>query len=221
LGPKLYLFDIDGTLIHAGKTPSRVFAESIEMVTGIPVVFPKGIFLGRTDTFIIREMLRLSDLPPADGYYERIRELFIQRMKDEFPRSTDGFIIPGVLDYLENISRNPQIKIGLVTGNFHTTAYIKLDRYGLASYFPTGGFGEDAEERNELVIQAVKKASSHFQTNFTPENITVFGDTRRDIESARYHGFNSVAISRVRDKHELAAAQPDILIDNFFELKDL
>lgn len=221
MGLKLYLFDIDGTLIHAGKTPFRVFAESIEIVTGIPVLFPKGLFLGRTDTFIIREMLRFIELPPADGNYERIKDHFIQRMKDEFPRSTDGFIIPGAFEYIRNILKNTDIKIGLVTGNFYETAYIKLERYGLASYFPIGGFGEDAEERNELVSQAVIRASSHYQSDFTPENITIFGDTHLDIESARHHGYRSVAVSRVRDKNELAAAKPDILIDNYFDLMEL
>lgn len=218
---KLYLFDIDGTLLHAGKTPSRVFAESIETVTGKSVVFPKGIFLGRTDTYIIREMLRIIDLPPADGYYHRIRERFIQRMKDEFPRSNDGFIIPGALEYIQKLSQNPQIKIGLVTGNFYATAYIKLARFGLDSFFPVGGFGEDAEERNELVRQAVIRSSLHYNEDFSAEDITVFGDTCRDIESARHHGYRSVAISRVRDKDELAKTRPDILIDNFFDLKDL
>ncbi len=215
---KLYLFDIDGTLIHAGKTPSRVFAESIETVTGTPVVFPGGIFLGRTDTFIIREMLRLIDLPPADGYYDRIKKQFIQRMKDEFPVSADGFVIPGALEFVQQISADPRINIGLVTGNFYATAYIKLDKFGLASYFPSGGFGEDGEERIELVFRAVERVSMLYKKDFLPENITVFGDTSRDIESARYYGYRSVGVSHVRDKTDLAAAKPDKLIDNFFEL---
>jgi phosphoglycolate phosphatase len=220
LADKLYLFDIDGTLIHAGKTPSLVFADTISTVIGEPVFFPKGIFFGRTDMFIIKEMLKRTNRPLSDGYYDQIRDHFVEKMKTLFPGSSDGYIIPGAKKFLDRLQKDSSVTRVLVTGNFRETAYVKLTHFGLHEYFTTGGFGDDAEDRPELVRQAVFNATRFYKKTFTPENITVIGDTIHDIQSAHYWGYRSVAVSWIRDKDELLKAQPDILIENFEELMD-
>jgi len=212
---KLILFDIDGTLIHAGKTPSAVFAESIGTVIGKTVEFPKNIFFGRTDTYIIREMLRQHLTTPADGEYHHIKEHFIRLMKELFPRSDDGYLIPGVREYLDKLREEANINLGLVTGNFKETAYVKLSRFGLEHYFETGGFGDDSEDRPELLKQAVEKASKFYGKSYHPGNIVVVGDTLHDIHSAHHWGYRSVAVSHIRDKDELLQGLPDILIENY------
>lgn len=217
---KLILFDIDGTLLHAGKTPSEVFAESIGSAIGKTFEFPKQIFLGRTDSFIIREMLRQHLVTPADGEYDRIKEHFIHCMKERFPRSNDGFLIPGVKKYLNTLRNKSDIHLGLVTGNFKETAFVKLSRFGLEGYFETGGFGDEAEDRAELLRQAVEKATRYYGKPFSSEHIVVVGDTLHDIHSAHYWGYRSVAVSHIRDKDTLLEGNPDILIENYNGLKD-
>lgn len=217
---KLILFDIDGTLLHAGKTPSTVFTESIGSVVGKTVKFPKQIFFGRTDTFIIREMLRQHLETPADGEYYRIKEHFIHRMKERFPQSDDGFLIPGIKQYLGKLRGESDIHLGLVTGNFKETAFVKLSHFGLDDYFETGGFGDDAEDRPELLRQAVEKANQHYGRLFSSEDIVVVGDTLHDIHSAHHWGYRSVAVSHIRDKDTLLEGKPDVLIENYNGLKD-
>lgn len=216
---KLILFDIDGTLLYAGKTPSEVFAESIGFIIGKTVEFPKQIFFGRTDTFIIREMLRQHLATPADGEYHRIREHFIHSMKEHFPHSDDGFLIPGVREYLDTLKNESDIHLGLVTGNFKETAFVKLSRFGLDDYFETGGFGDEAEDRQELLRQAVEKATRHYGKCFSSEQIVVIGDTLHDIHSAHHWGYRSVAVSHIRNKDTLLEGKPDILIENYMGLK--
>lgn len=217
---KLLLFDIDGTLLHAGITPSVTFADSIGTILREPVEFPKRFFFGRTDTFIIREMLRRTHHFSPDGCYHQIRDLFIQRMKERFPRSTDGFVIPGIEKYLDILITDPTITLGLVTGNFRETAYVKLSHFGLDHYFETGGFGDNAEDRPELVRQAVENTSRFYNRYFNPKNIVIIGDTLHDIQSARHWGYRSVVISSVRDKDELLQACPDVLVENYHGLTD-
>ncbi len=217
---KLYLFDIDGTLIHAGKTPSMIFVEVISRVIEETVSFPKGIFFGRTDTYIINEMLKRYRRLPSDGFYHKIRDLFIETMKSKFPRSTDGFIIPGAPAFLDRLQKDPSVTLGLVTGNFRETAYVKLEHFGLHTYFSAGGFGDHAEDRPKLVQDAVREVSRLVQKRFSPEHITVIGDTVHDIRSAHYWGYRSVAISYIRDKEELLQEEPDLLTDTFESLID-
>ncbi|MDD3807041.1 MAG: HAD hydrolase-like protein [Candidatus Marinimicrobia bacterium] len=214
---KLFLFDIDGTLIHGGKTASRIFAESIGQVLNRQVEFPQGIFLGRTDSYIIREMLRRLEYPPEDGYFYQIKIHFIQSMKAEFPLSKDGFEIPGVKNFLNTLAHDPQIILGLVTGNFKETAYVKLSHFGLDSYFnfKAGGFGDYAEDRVVLLKQAVETLSQVYDTSFNPKEIVIFGDTPHDIKSAHYWGYQSVAVTCVRNKEELLQANPNIVIENY------
>ena len=52
------------------------------------------------------------------------------------------------------------VQMGLATGNFRESAFIKLRRYGLDSYFREGGFGGDHPERPAVVADAIEKCQA-------------------------------------------------------------
>ena len=79
-----------------------------------------------------------------------------------------------------------------MTGNFEPVARLKLERAGIGSYFEAGqgGFGSDAEAREELPPLARSRAG-----DWPRERTVVVGDTPRDIACARADGLRVVAVT--------------------------
>ena len=81
------------------------------------------------------------------------------------------------------------MRLALLTGNPEPVARARMERLGLARFFPPGqgGFGCDAEERAALIETARRRAGGW------PAGRTVaVGDTPRDGEAAREAGIRSI-----------------------------
>ena len=89
---------------------------------------------------------------------------------------------PGAAEALSRIEEGG-IQLALLTGNPEPMARARMERLGLAGFFPTGqgAFGCDAEERVELLAIARRRAG-----DWPAERTVEIGDTPRDVESA--HG---------------------------------
>ena len=84
--------------------------------------------------------------------------------------------------------------LALGTGNVRETAYTKLQRFGLDTYFPVGGFGGDHEKRADLVRAALADARAHYDVDFDPADTWVIGDTSADVAAARDAGCRVMAV---------------------------
>ncbi len=213
---RLFLFDIDGTLIFAGGCPRSYFSRIFMELFQEDLRFIAQDFLGRTDSFIIRQALKKL------GHYNRpdLEDLIIRRfialMNDEFLRCADGYLVPGIQSFLEWCGEQEDVYLGLITGNLRPTAYIKLEKFGLDGYFETGGFGDDSIERNELSRLAVQRAEKIYDSNFFPENIYVFGDTPHDVACAHAWNYQCVGVASTESRvRPLAEAQPQWMIRDF------
>jgi phosphoglycolate phosphatase len=92
----------------------------------------------------------------------------------------------------------------LLTGNPPAVAHARMQRLGLATYFPAGhgAFGCEREQRTELFALARERAG-----DWLPERTVGVGDTPLDISSAHEAGCRSVAVTTGRyDRTELRAA---------------
>ena len=66
--------------------------------------------------------------------------------------------MPGVEELLLEVHHQPELCVGLLTGNFARAARIKLEHFGLWTFFVRGVYGDDAFERDDLVPVAVGRA---------------------------------------------------------------
>jgi len=111
---------------------------------------------GKTDPAIFdevakRELGRLLSDGEFDLLMERYEEIFEERIQQS-PRFE---LMPGVIEILEHLSRDPGIFLALATGNFERAGRLKLKRGAVEHYFLTGGFGNDARERDKILLTAV------------------------------------------------------------------
>jgi phosphoglycolate phosphatase-like HAD superfamily hydrolase len=103
-------------------------------------------------------------------------------------------LMPGVIEILEHLSRDPDIFLALATGNFERAGRMKLQRGGVEHYFQTGGFGNDARERDKILLTAVDYSEELAKKRFEKNRIFVIGDTEHDIAAAKKAGLRSIAV---------------------------
>jgi phosphoglycolate phosphatase len=193
----LVLFDIDGTLLLSGGAGVRAMTRAFYAVYGVTNAFATSDIAGRTDTFILSHALRAADLPDTPESHERFREAYIPILRDliqEPPKSRSG-LLPGVLALLEHISPQPAFHLGLLTGNFQTAAFIKLDHFGIGKYFEWGAFGDESAEREDLARVAVHRAQERAVPLSDRARTIIVGDTPHDVACARAIGARVLAVA--------------------------
>jgi phosphoglycolate phosphatase len=119
---------------------------------------------------------------------------------------------PGAAETLEQLSSQAQIV--LMTGNPEPIARARMERLGLARFFPAGqgAFGCDAEHRVDLIRIARERAG-----DVSTDRTWAVGDTPRDVEGAHAAGIRCVGITSGRfGADELSDA--DAVIDRFSDL---
>ena len=122
---------------------------------------------------------------------------------------------PASTSSCDALASDPQVAVGLLTGNIRRGADIKLTAAGLAGYFTVGAFGSDQEDRNRLVAVARGRARERWGDEFPGTRTVVVGDAEPDIRCARAGGARAVAVASGQTTREtLARLQPDVLLDS-------
>ena len=208
----LYLFDIDGTLMHAAGSGraafDAVFAERHAVANA-----SDGIrYGGKTDPAIIGELYaaRLGRSPTAaeaaafiDAYLPRLRQLL----------ATGVTVLAGVIEALAYLKAQPGVVLGVATGNVRAGADAKLAAAGLAHWFELGGYGCDSHLRAELVARAIERGRARGHVR----EVVVVGDTIYDIAAARACGATVCAVATGSDPAD-ALGEADAVFSSMTEL---
>jgi phosphoglycolate phosphatase-like HAD superfamily hydrolase len=218
----LILFDIDGTLVHGG--PAKVaFHAAMLQTFGTAGAIESHEFSGKTDPQIVRELLTEHGMEEArvdaglPGLWDRYIAEMEARIGDNPMR-----LLPGVADLLEALEAEPDVALGLVTGNIVRGARVKLGSVGLAEFFEVGGYGSDHEIREYLPAVALERASELWGIRFAAESAVVVGDTPRDVECGKHEGTRTVAVATGRIPRErLEATGADAIFDDFSDLSSV
>jgi phosphoglycolate phosphatase-like HAD superfamily hydrolase len=196
--PLLALFDVDGTLFLAhDPTASEAMLGTLGELYGVtpPADAVERVdHPGQTAKRIARYVLRAEGLDHAsvDEQLDRWCALFAARYLELLPTAdTSGWEVqPGAAEALLRLQVGG-VQLALLTGNPEPMARARMERLGLAGFFPEGqgAFGCDAEARSELLGLARARAGGR------PAGETVaVGDTPRDAASAHEAGIRAVVI---------------------------
>jgi phosphoglycolate phosphatase len=227
---RILLWDIDGTLMRSTRNGAykEYFASTMEKVYGSRGNLDKISASGMTDTQIMLEALRDEGFTPEKilGAKDDLLKIFREEMQIVHNRSENHYeVLEGVREILEETARNPRFINALLTGNLSCAAEIKLQTVGLWKYFENkpNAFGEISHDRREVARRAGKLFSEFYDFNFNPEQFIVIGDTPNDIACARALGAKAVAVATGKNhpKEELSEHNPDVLLDNLKDTKEI
>jgi phosphoglycolate phosphatase-like HAD superfamily hydrolase len=193
---RLYLFDVDNTLLNSGGAGAKAMTLAFEEIFGVPDAFAGIEYTGRSDIAIFRDAALASSLD-ADGQFPellaRFREAYFRALPQTL-RQTTGRVMPGMPEVLAALEATPGAHVGLATGNFSLSARLKLEYYGLERFFQAGGFGEDSDERAEIVARAIERVAA-LAGDAGPHSIFVIGDTPLDVAAALANGVVAVGVA--------------------------
>lgn len=219
---RLVLFDIDGTLLSSAGVASGVFAEALAEAVGRPVAMDGYSMAGRTDRQIARELLRRAGAAPdeIDRLIDRVLDRYLERFAPALAASSKPRLFPGVRALVERLAADPEVLLGLLTGNLERGAAIKLAHFGIRHHFKLGAYGSDAEERRALVAIAAARARTLTGHDFSGRDIVVIGDTPLDIDCGKAAGATTIAVATgPYAVAELAAHGPDALFTDLAEME--
>ena len=215
---RLILFDIDGTLLRDGIAAKIAFARALRDTYQTTGPIEGFRFAGMTDPECVTEIMRQAGVEESTILARRDECLrrYVELLAVEVREHQDAHLYPGVRELLERLNKLDNVLVGLLTGNVHRGAQLKLGRWNLEPYFRFGAFGDDHENRAVLAQIALEKARALSGRAFSGSETTVIGDTPKDIACARAIGARAVAVATGSISREaLAACDPDALLDSF------
>jgi beta-phosphoglucomutase-like phosphatase (HAD superfamily) len=214
----LALFDLDGTLLRApDPIHLAAFDHALQVVFGASATVHTLPRSGRLDRALARAALAEQRVDGADD--QRIEQVMTIMGRYYRLRVGDGdrvdWVLGGAIEVLRKL-RAAGVATAVATGSAREVGTRKLAASGLADFFPVGAFGDEADDRADLLRQAVAAAKRAYGRTFLAANAVVVGDSPADVEAARLIGARVVAVATGRhtsdqlDEHGPDATFPDL-----------
>lgn len=189
---RVFLFDIDGTLVDAGGAGRRAMELAFDRSHGRADAVAGFVFGGMTDPAIARRALGAIGVEATAAAIASVLAAYLAALAEELPKAKAFRVLPDVLDALDHVGGRGHA-IGVGTGNLVEGARLKLERAGIADRFAFGGYGSDHEDRAELLARGAAKGRAILEDDRAP--VVVIGDTPRDVEAARAIGATCIAVA--------------------------
>jgi len=221
---KVLLFDIDGTLIRAGGSGRKALNRAAYRLYGHKKACSEMTLAGRTDLYNFGQAYRIATRrKPTRAAVERLHQEYLKHLPYYVRASLrrgDYHVPPGLKALLKHLGRDPDILLGLGTGNMEKGARIKLEPSGFNAYFMFGGYGSDSFHRPVLLKKAVARARKFAHKPFARGDVFVIGDTPLDVAAGKKAGFKTVAVGTgFAEWKDLVASKPDHLARDYRNLK--
>lgn len=219
---RLFLFDVDGTLVSARGLGRAALAHALREVFGTAGAIDGYDFRGKTDPRIVHDLMGGAGIAP-ETIAARTGECFEAYVRELGQLLGDGGgvrVMPGVRALVEGLAARADAVVGLLTGNIEAGARLKLRPTGLLPRFRVGAFGSDDMDRRRLAVIARDRARRLVGHDFGFDHVTIIGDTPHDVDCARACGAVAVAVATGQyPAGELAACAPDLLFGDFADVE--
>ena len=219
---RLFLFDIDGTLVTARGAGRAAFNRALLSVFGTVGPAEAGYdYRGRTDLRILYDLMGAAGFA-ATEITSRAETCFGAYAQELAAIIGDGRrveVLPGVVELVRTLAARDDAVVGLLTGNVEAGARIKLASTGLLPWFRVGAYGSDDADRRRLPAIARERAREAVGHEFPFDRVTILGDTPLDVDCARACGATAVAVATgFYPYDDLHDCEPDHLFEDFSDV---
>jgi phosphoglycolate phosphatase-like HAD superfamily hydrolase len=215
---KLFLFDIDGTLVGTGGAGLRALERAVEELHGVSRSCAGLRADGKTDPAIVVEIFECIGRACGDADIAAVLERYLEHLAVEVAATDRYQVMPGVREALDLLDGRGEL-LGLATGNIERGAEIKLARGDLWRRFGFGGYGSDSLDRARLVARAIERAEARAGRPFDRREVWVIGDTPRDVDAAHRCGAQAAGVATGPYRPDaLRAAGAEVVFETLEEL---
>ena len=222
---RLFLFDIDGTLVTARGAGREAFNHALREVFGtvgpLEAVYD---FRGKTDPRILHDLMSAAGFTAADIDARAVRFFgtYVTALTEIIGDGARVQVLPGIPALVRALAERDDAMVGLLTGNVEDGARVKLSPTGLWPYFRFGAFGSDHSDRRALPGIACLRAKALASREFPFDRVTIIGDTPLDVDCARACGARAVAVATGFYNYEdLEMCEPDLLFNDLGEVEQV
>ena len=218
---RLFLFDIDGTLVSARGAGRTALQHALTQTYGSAGDIDHYDFRGKTDPRIVFDLMRAAGIGDdvIEARMSACFDAYVARLDREIGDGSRVTVLPGIGDVVRALAAREDALVGLLTGNIEAGARVKLRSTGLYPLFRVGAYGSDSMDRRRLPAVACERARAVAGREFPFERVTIIGDTPLDVDCARACGAVAVAVATGHHAHgELAACAPDLLFADFSDV---
>lgn len=219
------LWDIDGTLVRAGRVASEIFSTAVEHAIGRAPGDHGVVMSGKTDPQIALEILAGMGLDATAG--EHHLPVVVERLEQELAAAVElirarGRVLPGVERVLATLQEHAgTVAQSVLTGNTAANAATKLAALGLDRWLDLeiGAYGSDDRDRRALVPIALRRAARLRGWSLAGEDVWVVGDTANDLACARAGGARCILVGTGHTPVEtLAGLGADAVLDDLCDV---
>jgi phosphoglycolate phosphatase-like HAD superfamily hydrolase len=202
---RLVLFDVDGTLLRSEFAHRKVYHSMFREVYGINARIEEIYSSGKTTQKIVEEVLEKHSIP---------RKIAKQKIRKAISHMAEGIkrrkmvVLPGVKKVLDILSENKNIKLGVISGSAKKITETVLKKKGLLHYFKIRSFGDNIENRKQIIENAKQKARLN--------DVMVIGDSIYDVKVARQCRAKIIAVATGPETtySQLKKLKPDFVFND-------
>ncbi len=221
LPPRVFLFDVDGTLVTAHGAGRRALGVALEKTFGATGPLETYDFRGKTDPRIVGDLMLAAGVPEAEvrARLSACLAAYVEALEEAVGDGRRVEVMPGVADLVRALGERAEAVVGLLTGNIEAGARVKLATTGLLPYFRVGAYGSDDPDRTRLPAIAAARVERLTGRPVGFEQMVIIGDTPLDVDCARACGATAVAVATGQHPlAELRACAPDLIFPDFSDV---
>ena len=236
---KLVLFDIDGTLIsHVGARTQIGFPRfeyAIKKVYGVDITFSNTQnYAGMVDYQIVRSAVpqKMYGDKAFDQKWPQISDALYEFANKKSETEKNLYApIKGAVMLAKLLSRKPDTRLGVFTGNVKKMGQWKLACTGILGIFPFGLYSDTFKDKIMLARSVFDTYEDKYHERIRGEDITIIGDTVHDVRCGKAIGARTIAVTaETRSKagihvssyyDDLKREHPDLLVQSLMDRRVL
>jgi beta-phosphoglucomutase-like phosphatase (HAD superfamily) len=185
------IFDIDGTLIDSERIDAELFVRAVKEVCGnVHIADDWTTFTRVTDVGILSEIFERNGREPAAAIISEVRERFRTLLEEFLGSGGTCSPITGITGFLDLVSSNPSVALGIATGGWGTTARMKLAAAGIDIAAIPLSSSDDSDDRSLIMQHCLSRMNGPFG------RVVYIGDGVWDRNACEALGWRFIGIGK-------------------------
>lgn len=215
---RVVFFDMDRTILDISPFHRKNFLMVLNKLFGITEL-PPVVTSGYPMFEVMRRFAVAAGINEGsvNAKQAEIERLLMENIQTILPQDLHDFVLPGVVPLLETLHKN-KIPVGLTTGSLRGVASQVLSRAGLLGYFPLTSFGDDCDQRQQIIDRGLVKATWVYGLAREAIELVTVGDAPMDIQAGKAFNARTIAvITGLYTEQDLKAHNPDFIFPNLVD----